>query len=322
MMMFSIFLFAGLMSTPQADPLQIIATTPDLADVVRHIGGDAVEVQLLTPGAVDPHKVIPKASMLLKLKRADALVSMGLGFEHAFLPALLEKVGRDDFGRGASDVSQGGSRHLVGSEFIGQPLEVPTRLDRGAGVDVHPLGNPHWNTNPQLMRKFAAGARDFLSRLRPTSTDVFLENWKKWDVEIERLIEHWQAWLAPARGKPLVTYHRSWPYFSDAFGLVISGEVEPKPGMPPTTRHLAQLAQSMIELDVKLLLIEPWCSESKLGNLPKMTKVSVTKIASMSGKEGYFAWMGRLVRQAAFAWDLAEPRVVKQEESSTKRGVD
>jgi zinc/manganese transport system substrate-binding protein len=322
MMIFSVFLVAGLMSTPQANPMQIIATTPDLADVVRHIGGDEVEVQLLIPGAVDPHKVIPKASMLLKLKRADALVSMGLGFEHAFLPALLEKVGQDDFGRGASDVSQGGRRHLVGSAFIGRPLEVPTQLDRGGGVDVHPLGNPHWNTNPQLMRKFAVGAREFLSRLRPASAGVFSENWKKWDVEIERLIEHWQAWLAPARGKSLVTYHRSWPYFADAFGLVISGEVEPKPGMSPTTRHLAQLTQSMIESGVQLLLLEPWFSESKLGNLPKMTKVSVIKIASMSGKEGYLAWMGQLVSQAASVWDLAEPRVVKQEETSEKRSVD
>jgi ABC-type Zn uptake system ZnuABC Zn-binding protein ZnuA len=260
--------------------------------------------------------------MLVKLKRADALVSMGLGFEHAFLPALLEKVGRDDFGRGASDVSQGGSRHLVGSEFIGQPLEVPTRLDRGAGVDVHPLGNPHWNTNPQLMRKFAVGARDFLSRLRPTSTEVFSANWKKWEVEIGRLIEHWQAWLAPARDKPLVTYHGSWPYFADAFGLVILGKVEPKPGMSPTTRNLAQLTQSMIELDVQLLLLEPWYSESKLGNLPKMTKVSVAKIASMSGKEGYLAWMGRLVHKAASAWNLAEPRFSKQEESPVKGAAD
>ncbi len=322
MRMFSICLVAGLMSTPQADPLQILATTPDLADVVRHIGGDAVEVQLLVPGAVDPHKVIPKASMLLKLKRADALVSMGLGFEHAFLPALLEKVGRDDLGRGASDVSQGGSRHLVGSDFIGQPLEVPTQLDRGAGVDVHPLGNPHWNTSPQLMRKYAVGARDFVSSLRPASAEVFSTNWKKWDAELGKSIEHWQAWLAPARGKPLVTYHRSWPYFADAFGLVISGEVEPKPGMSPTTRHLAQLAQSMIELDVQLLLLEPWYSESKLGNVPKMTKVSVIKIASMSGKEGYLSWMGRLVRQVASAWDLAEPRVGKEEESSVKKGAD
>ena len=59
-----------------ADPLEIIATTPGLADVIRQIGGDEVDVKLLTPGAVDPHKVMPKASMLLKLKRADALVSM------------------------------------------------------------------------------------------------------------------------------------------------------------------------------------------------------------------------------------------------------
>ncbi len=289
------------------DPLQILATTPDLADVVRQIGGDAVEVKMLTPGAVDPHKVMPKASMLLKLKRADALVSMGLGFEHAYLPALLEKVGRADLGRGATDVSTGGSRHLVGGDFIGKPLEVPTQLSRGAGVDVHPLGNPHWNTNPALMRKFAVGVREFLTGLRPDARDSITRNWEGWDSKIAARISHWQSWLAPARGKSVVTYHRSWSYFADAFGFVILGEVEPKPGMPPTTRHLAQLAKSMQQRKVKLLLLEPWYSESKLGNLPRITEVAVVKIASMSGKQGYLDWMHELVTAAAQAWGLEEP---------------
>jgi len=291
------------------DPLQILATTPDLANVVRQIGGAAVEVKLLTPGAVDPHKVMPKASMLLKLKRADALVSMGLGFEHAYLPALLEKVGRADFGKGASDVSTGGTHHLVGADFIGQALEVPTHLDRSQGVDVHPLGNPHWNTNPALMQKFAVGVRDFLSNLRPAARETLAANWKKWDAEIATRISHWQAWLAPARGKSIVTYHRSWSYFADAFGLVLLGEVEPKPGMPPTTRHLAQLAKTMEQQQVKLLLLEPWYSESKLGNLPRVTKVAVVKIASMSSQQGYLDWMEELVTVAANAWGLEEPEI-------------
>jgi ABC-type Zn uptake system ZnuABC Zn-binding protein ZnuA len=251
---------------------------------------------------------MPKASMLLKLKRADALVSMGLGFEHAYLPALLEKVGRADLGRGATDVSTGGSHHLVGGDFIGQPLEVPTQLGRGAGVDVHPLGNPHWNTNPALMQNFAVAARDFLSKLRPEASETFSANWRDWDADLTAQITHWQTWLAPAHGRSIVTYHRSWAYFADAFGLVILGEVEPKPGMSPTTRHLAQLAKSMQQQQVKLLLLEPWYSESKLGNLPRMTDVAVVKIASMSGKQGYLAWMGELVAAAARAWGLEEPQ--------------
>lgn len=290
-------------------PLQVIVTTPDLADIMQRIGGEQVEVQLLVPHGADPHKVMPRASMLLKLKRADALVSMGLGFEHAFLPALLEKVGRADFGRGDSNISQGGSAHLTGSDFIGTPLEIPAQLNRGAGVEVHPLGNPHWNTNPVLMRKFAVGARDFLIKQRPDAADIFQKNWQQWDDEAQRLIEHWQQWMLPAKGISMVTYHRSWSYFADAYGIKILGEIEPKPGMSPTTKHLASLAKEMQSQNTSLLLIEPWYPESKLGNLPRVTGAAIVKRASTSGADGYLQWMNDLISDVAAVWGLAEPKI-------------
>ncbi len=290
------------------DPLQVIATTPDLADIMQRIGGEHVAVQLLVPHGADPHKVMPRASMLLKLKRSDVLVSMGLGFEHAFLPALLEKVGRADFGRGDSNISQGGSAHLVGSDFIGTPLEIPAQLNRGAGVEVHPLGNPHWNTNPILMRKFAVGARDFLIKQRPYAADIFRKNWQQWDDEAGQLIEHWQKWLLPAKGKSMVTYHRSWSYLANAYGINILGEIEPKPGMSPTTKHLALLAKEMQAQNASLLLIEPWHPESKLGNLPRVSGAHIVKRASTSGANGYLQWMNNLIGNIATAWNLPEPK--------------
>ncbi|MDP6962627.1 MAG: metal ABC transporter substrate-binding protein [Planctomycetota bacterium] len=289
------------------NPMSVIATTPDLGDVVQTIGGDLVEVSMLVPGAVDPHNVLPKASMLIKLKRADALFSMGLGYEHAFLPALLEKVSREDFGRGSTDLSQGGTRHLVGSDFIGRPLDIPTKLDRGDGVDVHPLGSPHWNTNPKLMRKFAVGARDFLIKLLPDHQKQITSNWQEWDHRAGRLINHWDLWLAPIAGEHFVSYHRSWSYFADCFKIQSIGEIEPKPGMPPTTKHLAKLAREMNSAEVKLLLIEPWYSESKLGNLPRLTNIKTVKQASCSAGEGYLEWMSSLVADVAAAWEIPEP---------------
>ena len=287
--------------------IEIAVTTLGLSDIVQTIGGDRVKVISLVPGAVDPHKITPRASMLLKLNRVDFLVSMGLGYEHAYLPALLEKVGRKDLGRGDGDVSQGGDNHFVASHFIGVALEIPTKLDRGAGVDVHPLGNSHWNTNPHLMRKVAVGLRDFLCRKQPQFKGDFFRNWAAWDAKANQFIAHWTQWLAPAREQSIVTYHRSWSYFSQSFGLVLRGEIEPKPGMPPTTRHLIALSKTMTEYDVKVILMEPWYSEGKLGNLPTMTGAKVVKVASVSGNSGYLDWMHAVVSSVAGALDIPEP---------------
>ena len=287
--------------------VEIAVTTLGLSDIVQTIGGEHVKVIPLVPGAVDPHKVTPRASMLLKLSRADALASMGLGYEHAYLPALLEKVGRKDFGRGDGDVSQGGVNHFVASDFIGVALEIPVKLDRGTGVDVHPLGNSHWNTNPDLMRKVAVGLRDFLCLQQPQFKEDFFKNWEAWDKKAGELIAHWTKWLTPAKAQSIVTYHRSWSYFAQSFGLVLRGEVEPKPGMPPTTRHLIALSRTMTEHKVKVILMEPWYSEGKLGNLPSMTGAKVVKVASVSGNSGYLDWMHTVVSSVAGALDIPEP---------------
>jgi zinc/manganese transport system substrate-binding protein len=266
--------------------VEIAVTTLGLSDIVQTIGGEHVKVIPLVPGAVDPHKVTPRASMLLKLSRADALASMGLGYEHAYLPALLEKVGRKDFGRGDGDVSQGGVNHFVASDFIGVALEIPVKLDRGAGVD-------------------------FLCLQQPQFKEDFFKNWEAWDKKADELIAHWTKWLTPAKAQSIVTYHRSWSYFAQSFGLVLRGEIEPKPGMPPTTRHLIALSRTMTEHKVKVILMEPWYSEGKLGNLPTMTGAKVVKVASVSGNSGYLDWMHTVVSSVAGALDIPEPTIGK-----------
>ncbi|MCH2111629.1 MAG: metal ABC transporter substrate-binding protein [Planctomycetes bacterium] len=277
--------------------LQIVTTTPDLTDLAEQLVGDTVGITQLIPTATDPHQVLPKASMLIKLQRAEALISMGLGYEHAFLPALLEKIDCE--------------RHFVASDFIGTPLEIPETLDRRLGADLHPQGNPHWNTSPRRMRLVAVGLRDFLIQLHPEAEQSIRQNWKAWDEELGQKILHWETWLQPAKKKPLVTYHRSWSYFAQDFGFDLLGEVEPKPGLAPSTRHLARLSRSMQENQVKLLLMEPWYSENKLGNLAKITGIQVVKKTSGAGSEGYIEWMNSLVDSLAMSLGLPEPERAK-----------
>src|SRR6266550_3313 len=70
--------------------LRIVATTPDLADVTRQIGGDFVDVESLAKGTEDIHAVPQRPSFVPKLNRADGVVLLGFEAEHAFLPALMD----------------------------------------------------------------------------------------------------------------------------------------------------------------------------------------------------------------------------------------
>src|SRR3954471_22813030 len=94
----------------QADKIRVVATLTDLADFTRIIGGDHVDVSSLATGIEDTHGVPMKPSFIPIMNRADLLVLVGFGCEHAFLPALLEasKNPRIQYGqRGYVDCAKG-----------------------------------------------------------------------------------------------------------------------------------------------------------------------------------------------------------------------
>ncbi len=282
------------------EPLDVVVTISDLADLTRAIGGAAVRVELLVPVGADPHAVLPKASLLLKLQRADGLVCMGLDYEHAFLPALLEKVRNPAIQPGAAGWC------CVADKIV--PLEVPASLDRGQGADLHPRGNPHFNLDPENGRLMAAAIRELLCRLDPAHEADFQLRWQAWDADAQRRIAAWTARLAPLRGKAFATYHRSWPYFAARFGLVIAGEVEPKPGIPPDAAHLLALKRILTEKEARVLLMEPWYNERHLGRLLDGTDVKLVKSGTTCGcvrpEETYLEFIGAVVEEFARAHQL------------------
>lgn len=276
---------------PRDEPLQVVATIPDLADLAETIGGAAVEVKVLVPAGTDPHGLLPKASLLLKLQRADVLLLMGLDYEHAFLPALLEKIDNERVRPG------GGGYVNVGARI--RPLDVPESLDRGAGADLHPRGNPHFNCDPERGRVMAMAVRDALTAADPGRAADFRRRWEAWDDRAAARLALWEDYLQPLAGKPLVCYHKSWTYFAERFQLQELDQVEPKPGLRPTPRHLADLATSMRRQEARVLLMEPWYPRSDVEKLLQLTGAELvvvpTTCGATRGTEHYLDWLDHVV---------------------------
>ena len=81
--------------------------------------------------------------------------------------------------------------------------------------------------------------------------------------------QRWKAQMAPYKGLKVVTYHRSWTNFAEAFGLDVVNYVEPKPGIPPTPQHTLNLINAMKAQNVKIILVEPYFDTKtpKLGGV-------------------------------------------------------
>ena len=235
---------------PARAAVNVMATTEDLADLTRQVGGDRVKVETIARGYQDPHYVEAKPSFILKLAKADLLVVVGRELEIGWLPPLIQQS------RNAK--VQVGAEGYLDASLTARILEIPTGQITRAMGDVHPLGNPHYWLDPGNGRRIAKAIVDKLSQMAPADAGYFSSRYADFDKRLAEAEKRWDALMAPYKGLKVVTYHRSWPNFVDRFGLDVIGYVEPRPGIPPSPRHTIELIAEIKRQNVKILLVEPY----------------------------------------------------------------
>ena len=230
--------------------LTMVTTTEDLASIGREVGGDHISIESLARGYQDPHFVEAKPSFILKLQKADLLVAVGRELEIGWLPPLIQQS------RNAK--IQPGAQGYLDASLGATILEVPTGTITRAMGDVHPQGNPHYWMDPENGKRIGKEIADKLSEIRPNDRAYFQQRLADFTTRLDAAEKRWLAQMAPYKGTKVVTYHRSFPNFSERFGLEIIGYVEPKPGIPPTPQHTLDLMNEMKRQNVKIILVEPY----------------------------------------------------------------
>jgi zinc/manganese transport system substrate-binding protein len=258
----------------EAARVRVVTTLTDLADFTRNIGGEHVEVISLATGVEDTHGVPMKPSFIPAMNRADLLILVGFGCEHAFLPALLEasKNPRIQYGQpGYVDCAKG----VV-------PLEVPKSTDHSAG-DVHPYGNPHYMLDPEQAKIAIHNIYDALVAVAPQYREDFTRNRDAYLAKLNAKIAEWKEALLPAKGEKFVSYHEHWVYFARRFNLVYFGTIELAPGIDPTARYIESLVASMRAEHVPVVVREPQFPEKVPALIARQTGAKLVKLPIMPG---------------------------------------
>jgi ABC-type Zn uptake system ZnuABC Zn-binding protein ZnuA len=261
--------------------LRIVASTPDVEDITRQIGGDRVSVVPIATGVQDPHKVPVKPSFVTKLNRADALVVQGLGLEHAFIPALSQAARN-------AEILPGARGYIDASIYI-QPLQIPTSQSRVQG-DLHPLGNPHFNLDPVQGKLMARAIAEGLERVDPEGAATYRAGLARFTEALDRKIAEWAVLAAPLRGVKIVSYHADLVYLAARYGLVQVGTIEVKPGVPATPAHVEELLATMKRENVKLIVQEVAYDPGLARRLASRTGARIARISTLAGglgPEGY-----------------------------------
>jgi len=277
-------LMVGPPGVQAARKLRVVATIPDLKSLAEAVGGDLVEVDSLTRGTQNFHEAEVRPSMMLKLRRADAVIENGLDLD-AWADVAIEGANNPNIvrgGRGRIEISRGV-----------EVLEVPTtRVDRSMG-DVHPRGNPHFSLDPGLAPIITQNIVDGFVRLAPESRAVFEANRKTFLGKLDEHMAEWNRAMEPVKGSKVVVYHPDMLYFLTRFGLVQVAMVEDRPGISPSPQHLANLIRQMKEEKVKVILVEPW-NDVKLANrvadeAGAKAIVMASAVGAVKGADNYIA---------------------------------
>jgi zinc/manganese transport system substrate-binding protein len=282
--------------------LNVVATTPDLGALVREIGGDAITLTTLAKPTEDPHFVDAKPSFIVKLNRADVLVEGGAELEIGWLPALLDQARNGRLAAGAPG-------HVNGANGV-PLLDVPATLDRSRG-DIHAAGNPHYIIAPSNAKIVAQNIAAALAEIEPPNAGTYRANLQKFTAALDAKLAEWHRQLDPFRGRNLVAYHDSWPYFAREFGLQIDLFLEPKPGLPPSPAHLAQVMAKMKAENARVIIVDPYLNRRTAETAAHDTGAAVVDVTQFPGglkgtEGGYIPLMDYLVNALAKA--LAETK--------------
>jgi len=287
-----------MIALPTQGRLNVVATTPDLAAIAREVGGSAVNVISLARPTEDPHFVEPKPSLIVKLRDADVLIEGGAELEIGWLPALVDRAGN-------RKISPGGTGHIKANDGV-RMLEVPTELDRSQG-DIHAAGNPHYLADPQNACIVARHIEKTLCALEPQSASQFRANTDQFVHDLEAKLAFWRQTLAPFKGQTVVGYHNSWPYFAERFGLRIDLFLEPKPGLPATPTHLAEIIGQMKQRRARVIIVDRYLDRRTAEAVASRTGAKVIEVTHFPGgikdtEKGYVALMDYLVNALAKAF--------------------
>ncbi len=270
-----LFFFPATNSANAGKKLKVVATLEFLADWAQQIGQDHIDVDFVHDSRLDVHYFQPRPAHVLKCTKADMVIIGGLDLD-VWMQALLD-ASRN------RNIQYGREGYVDASFGITNVLQKPVgRVDMAMG-DVHPFGNPHYYHNMDNVGIALENIVNGLSNNDPENAEVYRENMEKYWQKVQSVFKTSRDLMKPFKGTKVVTYHQSWEYFAEEFGLEILDYVEPKPGLPASPRHTKELIEMINQHKVRIILKEPYYPKRPVKRLMKKTEAKVVELVNFPG---------------------------------------
>ena len=279
-----------LMSFASQADIRIFACEPEWAMLATEIGQDKADTYSATTALQDPHYIQARPSLIAKVRRADLVICSGAELEIGWLPVLLQKANN-------RNVMPGTPGYFDASSLV-ERFDATENVDR-AGGDIHPLGNPHVQTNPHNIAQIAAALAQRMGELDGDNAAVYQSGLADFSQRWDEAIENWEARAEPLKGKRVITHHKSWVYLEKWLGLVEGANLEAVPGLPPTAGHLSQLVSRFEQGGADFIIRAPYQDERASSWLSERTGIPALELPLTVGgtdcATDLFSWFDDII---------------------------
>lgn len=287
-----IVLLTALLPAIATADLDVFACEPEWAALATEIGQPHVKAYSATTPFQDPHYIQARPSLIAKVRQADLVVCSGAELEIGWLPALLQKANN-------RKVMPGSDGFLEVSSFLLR-LDATSGVDRAQG-DIHPLGNPHVQTNPHNIAAIGKVLAERMAGLDPDNATVYQQGLANFLRGWEAAMRRWETRAEPLRGARAIAHHKSWVYLEKWLGIVEVANLEAIPGLPPSATHLAKLTSRFADGGADFIIRAPYQDARASEWLSKRTGVpAIVLPLTVGGTDeatDLFAWFDDIINR-------------------------
>ncbi len=263
-------LLGCIIATPVwASSINILACEPEWKAMAEALGGDKVSVDSATNAFQDPHHIEARPSLIAKARKADMVFCTGAELEVGWLPLLLQKSVNPKI-----QASQPG--YFLATEQV-ELIERLDTVDRSQG-DVHADGNPHVHLDPYHLLIIAERFTERMQQMNPGHKDYFQQRYQTFSTQWQAAISEWEKQTQQLKGKKAVVYHKNWSYLLRWLDVEIVADLEPKPGIPPNSSHLAKLVEMVSNQQPDFIVIANYQDTKGAKWLSKKTGVTILEL--------------------------------------------
>ncbi|WP_215406680.1 metal ABC transporter solute-binding protein, Zn/Mn family [Vibrio gigantis] len=224
---------SSIMVSSPAMALNIFVCEPEWQALIQSHAPEA-NIYSATTAMQDPHYVQARPSLIAKMRQADMAMCSGSELEVGWLPMLQLRSGNPA-------VQDSEPTMLYASDMVGM-LDTHDHVDRSMG-DIHAHGNPHVQFAAEYMIPISREVTKRLQLIDPDNSPVYMRNGMKFRANWRKKLAEWETKAEPLQGKKVVGYHATYRYLFDWLDMTQIADLEPKPGISPTTAHLQTLTK-------------------------------------------------------------------------------